>query len=280
MGYRGKVAEQERARELRAQAWTLADIAAELGVSKSSVSVWVRDVDFVPRPRTWSSSLARRRGANVLQQRKAAEIVELREEGRRRIGALSERDLLIAGTALYAGEGAKTDGKLCFANSDPLMIQLFCIWLRQFFEIDESKLRLRLYLHQGLDLDAATEFWTSVTAIPRSQMGKPYRAVPDPSIRRSKHPFGCPSVHYYGTRVHRGVMGLVHALLTSDLPSGVAQPAERLTVNQNVVGSSPTPGAPDALADEAGASSRPAPLAPDRPSGPGWGSPGPPVGGA
>ena len=38
MGYRGKLAEQERARVLRAQAWTLNEIATELGVSKSSVS--------------------------------------------------------------------------------------------------------------------------------------------------------------------------------------------------------------------------------------------------
>ncbi len=51
MGYGGKVEEQQRARELRAQSWTLLDIANELGVSKSSVSLWVRDVEFVPNPR-------------------------------------------------------------------------------------------------------------------------------------------------------------------------------------------------------------------------------------
>jgi transcriptional regulator with XRE-family HTH domain len=51
MGYRGKLQEQERARELRAQAWTLREIADELGVAKSSVSVWVRDVEFDPASR-------------------------------------------------------------------------------------------------------------------------------------------------------------------------------------------------------------------------------------
>jgi hypothetical protein len=49
MGYAGKVEERERARELRAQSWTLQEIATKLKVSKSSVSLWVRDVDFVPR---------------------------------------------------------------------------------------------------------------------------------------------------------------------------------------------------------------------------------------
>src|SRR5215204_5861430 len=43
MGYRGKVEEQEKARALRARNHTLADIAQVLGVSKSSVSLWVRE---------------------------------------------------------------------------------------------------------------------------------------------------------------------------------------------------------------------------------------------
>jgi len=51
MGYGGKFVERDQARQLRAQSWTLQEIADELGVSKSSVSVWVRDVDFVATPR-------------------------------------------------------------------------------------------------------------------------------------------------------------------------------------------------------------------------------------
>ena len=87
-------------------------------------------------------------------------------------------------------------------------------WLRRFFEIDESRLRIYLYLHQGLDLEEAVDFWSALTGIPTSQFGRPYRAVPDPSIRRSKHPRGCPAVAYASTRTHREVMGLVHALLS------------------------------------------------------------------
>jgi transcriptional regulator with XRE-family HTH domain len=210
MGYRGKVVEQERARELRAGAWTLKEIAAELGVAKSSVSIWVRDVPFEPRPR----STARRRGPNRLQQRKAAEIEALLEEGRRRIGPLSEQEFLVAGAALYAGEGAKRDGVVKLANSDPRMIDFFCRWLRAFFDVDESRLRVNLYLHEGLDLDSAVAFWVDVTSIPPEQFTKPYRAIPDSSIRRSKHPMGCPAVAYASTTTHRAVMGLVQALLS------------------------------------------------------------------
>ena|GEM_PF-3306359 len=73
MSYRGNTAEREQARQLRAEAWTLREICDELGVSKASVSIWVRDVDFEPQPRR----TARRRAPNALQRRKAAEIEEL-----------------------------------------------------------------------------------------------------------------------------------------------------------------------------------------------------------
>jgi hypothetical protein len=188
----------------------LAEIAARLGVAKSSVSVWVRDVAFEPVPRV---TRGRRREPNALQRRRQAEIDRLLAEGRARIGRLSEREFLVAGVALYAGEGAKKDGRVRFVNSDPRMVVFFCSWLRYFYEIDEARLRLTLYLHQGLDLAAAMEYWSALTGVPSSQFGKPYRAVPDPSIRHAKHVHGCVTVGYSCSATHRSIMGLVSALL-------------------------------------------------------------------
>jgi len=210
MGYRGKLVERERARRLRATGLPMADIAARLGVSRSSVSLWVRDVPFEPRPRV---TLGRRREPNALQRRKQAEIDRLLAEGRDRVGRLSEREFLVAGVALYAGEGSKGDGNVRFANSDPRMIGFFCSWLRRFFEIDESRLRVHLYLHQGLDLAAAIAYWSALTSIPPTQFLKPYRAVPDPSIRHAKHVHGCVGIGYSCSATHRSIMGLVAALL-------------------------------------------------------------------
>lgn len=216
MGYRGKTDDHERARALRAQSWTLQEIADELGVAKSSVSLWVRDVEFVSRLRRPGPD----RRPHPWIARKEAEIAASLDEGRQRIGRMSERDLLIAGTALYAGEGAKTDGRVKFANSDPRMVLLFCAWLRRFFQVDEARMHLQLYLHEGLDLAAANQFWSEVTGIPVAQFFKPYRAVPDVGIRHNKHVMGCPGVSYSCTTTHRKVMGLVHALLSSEALPG------------------------------------------------------------
>ena len=242
MGYGGKVREQGRARELRADAWTLQEIADELGVAKSSVSRWVRDVDFEPRPRR----RARKRGPNRLERAKLAEIERYRVEGVTRVAELSEREFLMAGLGLYAGDGAKTPGGVKFSNSSPDLIAFFCGWFRRFFEVEENRLRVQLYLHADLDLESARSFWADVTDIPITQFHRPYRAVSDrtmeaqPSRQRllsrdlllCTHP---PGDHGADERPDTGIVEADH--------SGVAQLAERSAVNRIVVGSSPTPGA-------------------------------------
>jgi transcriptional regulator with XRE-family HTH domain len=210
MGYGGKVVEQQRARELRAEAWTLQDIATELGVAKASVSLWVRDVEFVPNPRRRT----RPPRPTSLHLRKLAEIERCNAEGIARIGLLSDREFLVLGLALYAGEGAKRDGKVSFANTDPRMLFVFVTWLRRYFDVDESRLRVRLYLHENLDLEVANEFWSQLLAIPMTQFGAPYRAPADASIRKAKHLLGCPAVIYSCSLTHRRVIGMMAAVLS------------------------------------------------------------------
>ena len=144
-----------------------------------------------------------------------AQIAALDRAGTDRIGVLSDDAFLVAGVALYAGEGGKTDGEVRFANTDPAMMGFFCAWLRRYFTIDESRLRVRVYLHEGLDLDAAQQFWSKVSGIPVSQFGKAYRAKADPTIRLNKHEHGCGYVSYCCAYTHRAVMGLVRALLST-----------------------------------------------------------------
>jgi hypothetical protein len=125
--------------------------------------------------------------------------------------------LFIAGIALYAGEGTKVEGKgIGFANTDPRMIVLFLAWLRRFFVIDEARLRLRLYLHADLDLEAAVTFWAGLTGIPRSQFHSSYRAAADNTMRRARHAMGCVGIVYCSSLDQRRVLGLVQALLSPD----------------------------------------------------------------
>ena len=209
MGYGGKYVERVRARELRAQSWTLNAIATELGVCKSSVSVWVRDVEFTPTPRSRGHPAGPKHPMRV---KKEAEIARCQQEANAWIGELTEREITMFVLGLYAGEGNKTEGGVGMANTNPLYLKVFITWLRAAFEIDESRLRAALYLHEGLDLDLATTFWSDLLQIPAEQFTKPYRAVPDPSIRSAKHVMGCPSVRYSSSELLRRVMAMIEAV--------------------------------------------------------------------
>ena len=211
MGYRGHVEKQRRARELRAQAWTLDEIAAELGCAKSSASLWTRGVEFVPKPRNRGIGITK---PHPLHLKKLAEIADCQAWATDALGTMSERDLFLAGIGLYAGDGAKTGAEVRFANSSAPLVSLFCRWLRRFFDIDEERLHLTLYLHDGLDLDAANRHWSDVTGIPPGQFYKPYRATPDATIRHNKHAHGCAHVRYASTRTLRKVLGLLEALVS------------------------------------------------------------------
>ena len=91
---------------------------------------------------------------------------------------------------------------------------------RHFWDIDEARFRGSLYLHEGLDIDAANRFWSDVSGIPVAHFSKPYRAVPDVGIRHNKHEHGCFTARYHSTPIQRAIMGLSRALLSSqvDLP--------------------------------------------------------------
>ena len=209
MGHAGKVEEQIRARELRSEAWTLREIAEELGVSKSSASLWCRDVEFIPKPRNRGHSGHK---PHPLHVRKLEEIEHCRVEAEQLIGALSERDLLMFCLALYAGEGSKTEGSVIFANSDPLLIAVFISWLRSFFMVDEGRLRMKIYLHSDLDLAESTKFWSEVSKIPVEQFRTPYRVKVGPTRRTNRHVNGCATVSYNCSLTHRRVMAMIAAI--------------------------------------------------------------------
>ena len=210
-GLPGQARQQQQARRLRRTGLPLAEIAATLGVSKSSVSLWVRDVEFTPLPRP---PRGRRRAPNALQRRKQAEVDRLVEEGRARVGRLSEREFLVAGVALYAGEGAKRR-----RSSE----------VRQQRSSDDRRSSApgfggssRSTRHacgcgsictKGWIWPARSTYWSALTGIPTSQFLKPYRAVAGPTIRHTKHVHGCVTSATVAASTHRSIMGLVGALL-------------------------------------------------------------------
>ncbi len=147
-----------------------------------------------------------------MRLKKEAEIAACAVEAQEWVGDLRDRDLAMFALALYAGEGAKRDGSVIFANSDPALVRVFLRYLRSEFAVEEDKLRVRLYLHADLDLETAVSFWSDVTAIRREQFTKAYRAEPDATLRHNRHVHGCVGVVVHSRSLHRRVMARIEAV--------------------------------------------------------------------
>ena len=75
---------------------------------------------------------------------------------------------------LYWAEGAKSGSEVNFANTDPKLSLLFITLLRECFEIDEKRLRLRLHVHYYHKKKTVRKFWGELLNIPQDQFQKIY----------------------------------------------------------------------------------------------------------
>ncbi len=162
---RAKDAMKEKARALRTAGRTMPEIVDELGVSKASVSLWTRDLP-TPERKTyeheriaaarrarWDAYLAARE-----RERKVVEAAAMLE-----VGSLSERELLLVGTALYWAEGAKSKPYakrefLQFINSDPDVIRVYMRWLRHLGWTNDD-CSFSVSIHETSDAAAAEQYW-------------------------------------------------------------------------------------------------------------------------
>lgn len=183
-----------KARELRGQGLDYKRIAAELGVSKSSVSLWVRDL---PRPERLSYEECRKRQDAAVAAYWAAERPR-REAYRESIKAtashelkrLTHREILIAGAIAYWCEGAKNKpgrprcDRVIFTNSDPAMIRFFIRFL-DVAGVERKDLVHRLQIHETADVEAAQRYWLEVTGADPAQFRRPSLKRHKPATNRT-----------------------------------------------------------------------------------------------
>jgi hypothetical protein len=163
------------ARRLREQRLSYNEIAARIGVSKSSVSLWVRDMPrLVPEERYQRAVASQRR----FRERERAYREEFRAAAAREIGGLFEREILIAGAIAYWCEGSKTkpwstgSDRVKFINSDPGLIRFFLRFL-EVAGVEPTDLVFYVSIHESADVAAAQHFWQELTGAPDDQFRKP-----------------------------------------------------------------------------------------------------------
>ena len=167
--------------KMRRQGESVNVIARKLGVSKSTASLWVRDIilsvsdlEKLRQNSIEGAELGRLRGA--LKQKKARlELVEKSKQwGFKQIGRLSKREFFMAGLALYWAEGSKKERRVQVCNSDADLIKLMIKWLEEYFGVFTNRLTVHVGINEmHKDREGVVKnYWSKATGIPLDQFTK------------------------------------------------------------------------------------------------------------
>lgn len=213
---------KKRAVVLRRNGWSYKIIAKRLGVSKSSLSLWLRDVPYEPnRAVIERIRLGPARAAASKGRRRLTQILALRAQGQRDLGRLSRRDLLLLGLGLYLGEGSKVDESVRIVNADPLVIRIAMRWLRQSCGVPERNFVVTAHIYPDLSSVTSVRYWSRVTGVPPRQFEPVQidRRLNKSAKKRRRLPYGTAHIKVYsrgnprfGVALHRRIMGWLHAV--------------------------------------------------------------------
>ena len=153
------------------------EIASLVGVSRSSVSRWVADIELTEaqhevlrqRNPAYNRQLAGR--STVAQQSRARRsAAQLRGRKAARRGST----LHVAGCMLYWAEGSKNRNQLRFSNSDPQMLRLFARFLRECYGVPDDRMRVwcNLFADHAERQEEVEAFWLDVVGLPRTCLTK------------------------------------------------------------------------------------------------------------
>jgi transcriptional regulator with XRE-family HTH domain len=213
-----KNVEREQARRLRRdRGLSIKEIADRVGVSKSSVSYWVRDIELMPAQQDALRQKNRAYGPQALSrsalvERRRAQRIEAQEEGR--LYARLGDPLHTAGCMLYWAEGAKHRNAVKLTNSDPALVRFFVHFLREFFLLRDEEFRITCNLfadHEERQWQIE-QFWLDTLRLPRECLCKSIVNVYSKysqKKRENKLPYGTCRVVVHRTRVVQSIYGAI-----------------------------------------------------------------------
>lgn len=121
-----------------------------------------------------------------------------------------ERELEIAGLLIYKCEGSKARGSLDVTCADPKVILKYLSYLRNICRVRESKISIRLHIHDSMDVREAIKYWSTLTGVPPERFGKTH-VKPDLGKKR-KYPFGICSIRLYNIKLQEIMLHKLEAL--------------------------------------------------------------------
>lgn len=213
-----KTAEREEALRLRSvEGLSVREITRRLGVSKGSVSLWVRDVPLTSEQRARLRAQNPRYGAQNLGARTNADrarAVRRRWQEDGRALAQTGDPLFAAGSMLYWAEGSKTRNVAQLTNADPQVVQFFVGFLRRYFEVDDLDIRVtcNLFADHLPHQERVEQFWLDLLQLPPGCLRKSIVNVYSKysqKKRKNMLPYGTCRVSVHRTQIVQTIYGAI-----------------------------------------------------------------------
>lgn len=216
-----------KARKLRSEGESVKVIAKLVKVSRSTASLWVRDIvlsveqlEQLKRRELTGGEKGRIRGSLIQKQRRLELIESNKKKGIKEIGILTNREEFILGLSLYWAEGAKKTRVVELCNSDIAMLQFIIYWLQKYFFLAKKDIRLRLginEMHRPRE-KVVLKYWSEKTGFDLSYFDKTsFKKVVSKKVYLNYN-------DYYGTltvkvlkpsRIYYRILGLIEGLKAS-----------------------------------------------------------------
>ncbi|MEK7076963.1 MAG: helix-turn-helix domain-containing protein [Patescibacteria group bacterium] len=185
---------KQQAVRLRKKGLSYNEIKANINVSKSTLSLWLKNIPLLPahKKRLYTKQIAiLSRGASSQKERRARQVEQIiQEAGREIMLPISKETYRLMGAALYWAEGSKTK-MFNITNSDPHFILFIVRWIESIFSIPPARLKARLNIYPQQNEIKIKKFWSDLTGIPLNNFGKSYVKPPSKGYKRNNL--------YYGT---------------------------------------------------------------------------------
>jgi len=209
--------------KLRQNGLSLGEINKLTSVSKSTISVWGKEVKLTraQRQKLISQQLqgldkATKKSSKIRKEAAKTKNIKLLKESRAVIGNLTKRERFIAGIFLYMADGTKKGNCVDFTNSDPKIIKFMVRWFVDNLDVEKNSIKAALWLHKNLDETKAIGYWSKLLNIPKSNFGKTYFAkniTKSKKIRTQIHQYGVIKIRVYNISKLRQIKAWIEAVL-------------------------------------------------------------------
>lgn len=148
-------------------------ISEKLGLAKSTLSNWLKEIPYHPNKNVLKRiQLAPVKSAEIMHNRKVANIAKIKKLAATELGKITKRDLWLLGTGLYLGERAKLYETIRIINSDPEIIKVAIKWFRDVCDLKDENFNPSVHLYPDNNVKETINYWSKITGIPKEQFGK------------------------------------------------------------------------------------------------------------